>query len=106
MVLSKKETRLTCGRVSACRAWGAVWARLVVRQAVLCRVLRCVPLVRLLINRGGGMARRVPGRMRCLLWRCSLGMVLLMNDAGRSMVLKMRRWWGLVGIMLHREDSH
>lgn len=33
-------------------------------------------------------------------------MMLLMNDAGRSMMLQMRWWWGLVGIVLHREDSH
>lgn len=33
-------------------------------------------------------------------------MMLLVNNARRSMVLKMRGWWGLVGIMLHREDSH
>lgn len=26
-------------------------------------------------------------------------MMLLVNDAGRSMMLKMRGWWGLVGIM-------
>lgn len=51
--------RLYCGRVSACRAWGAVGARLVVGQTVLRRVLRGVPLVWLLIDWGRGMARSV-----------------------------------------------
>lgn len=42
------------------------------------------------------MARRVSLR-----WRCSLGL-MLMNDTGRSMMLlKMRRWSLLVGMMLH-----
>lgn len=55
-----RKTRLTCGRVSACRAWGAVGACLVVGQAVLCRILRGVPLIWLLINGGSGMARCIP----------------------------------------------
>lgn len=60
MLIELGKTRLTCGRVSARRAWGAVGARLVVGQAVLCRVLRGVPLIWLLVDRGGRMGRGIP----------------------------------------------
>lgn len=100
---------LTSGSVSACRAWGAVWARVrVIRKAVL-GVLGVGSLARLLVGGGDGMA----GRVRRMLLRLSLRVVLLMNDArGSRMLLVLQvlsRCWTLglmVGVMLHREKTH
>lgn len=97
----------TCGRVSAVRV------RRVVRPWVVVVGWQVITGVGALSVRGIRVCERVTRRVRSLmvlLRRRRLGLRLLVNYAGRSRVVQLRRLRTLllllVSLMLHRENTH
>lgn len=100
-----KETRHTCGCVSAVAAGSAVGAWVIVVVEV---VLRARVLVPRLVALGKRVCRGV--RALVLAGRRLRLMVLLVHDTRGSRVMKMlgrrRTLLLVVGMMLHREKTH